>query len=525
MFRSRIGWLVVLGAVAALGCGESSGDDPEPLDMGSIDGALPDAMLTERSLQTLEIVEGSASLMIGAEVSFKVRLTYDDGSEEWGTDRAEWTSDNEEVATVALGKVSAVAPGVALITARFEGVSDSFEITVEPAQITDIEVRGHGVLLNEHATFTAEAHLSDGSSMDVTDQVAWTTSNERIIALGDGGEGDVLAGGPVQIGATFEGVEGTYETTVQCIYPPYVDQVRLGGRLPPVNWPEGFNRYGEQVGFSAQDFHCFDEFREKSVLFVMIGAGWCPACTVRAQQLNRLADRIEAAGGEVLHITAQTANFEPASSSYSNEHMTSLIGDGLSFRVGDMETRIEDDHVPDFFINLPLVTAFPTVFAVRKSDMVIIAEQGESRYLLPYENIALDPMADWSDPGPPVTIDHCGEGDEEDSEPENNFFTTPTRIGAGTYTGGICDAEPDFYLVDVEGPWRLDLQFEHAVGDLGVYAFDPREAAPLADNHGNVIGSDGETDLETFTHSGRTVVQVYGFFGQSAPYELTITPL
>ena len=102
----------------------------------------------------------------------------------------------------------------------------------------------------------------------------------------------------------------------------------------------------------------------------------------------------------------------------------------------------------------------------------------------------------------------------------------PTRGDArqGTFRGGVCGTDLDYYYVDVQGQWRLDLQFRHGTGDIDTYVWDPETNAPMV-RGGQKVGSDSGNDNESFTHNGPALVVVYGFRMATSPYELTVTRL
>ena len=45
---------------------------------------------------------------------------------------------------------------------------------------------------------------------------------------------------------------------------------------------------------------------------------------------------------------------------------------------------------------------------------------------------------------------------------------------------------------------------------------------PKRDGRGEVVGSAGQTDQETFQSSGSALIRVSGFQGASAPYQLSL---
>ena len=64
------------------------------------------------------------------------------------------------------------------------------------------------------------------------------------------------------------------------------------------------------------------------------------------------------------------------------------------------------------------------------------------------------------------------------------------------------DAYPDYYRIELDGPWRLNLEFEHAVGDLDVEVWDVAGQQPERDLAEQIVGSYSQTDNESFEYEG-----------------------
>ena len=94
-------------------------------------------------------------------------------------------------------------------------------------------------------------------------------------------------------------------------------------------------------------------------------------------------------------------------------------------------------------------------------------------------------------------------------------------IGVGSFQGGICERRGDFFFVDVRGPWRLDLTFSHAVGDLDLIVF--QNGQPLVGRTGEPIGANSSNDNEVFEWQNPATVFIYGYDGATVPYRLEIS--
>jgi hypothetical protein len=245
--------------------------------------------------------------------------------------------------------------------------------------------------------------------------------------------------------------------------------------------------------------------------------------------VNSLQPQLEAAGMMVVYVTIQDRNRQPANHEYANEHINQIITPAAGgYRVGDANTLPTAQGIQ----YSPIITAYPSVWVVRKSDMRIITHQKLSNYLLPLLDIAQDVDADWSNPGPqmmtnntnnPGNDPNCGPDDEEIYESQGNDdpLTAPT-VPEGTFEGGLCNVGYDFFKVEGAGDYRVDLEFEHLVGDLDLFLWDFNSNEPRGD-----IYSDSATDNESieFTVTDYEVVMVGGWDMATAPYTFTLTKL
>ncbi len=366
------------------------------------------------------------------------------------------------------------------------------------------------------ARLVVTALRDDGSEVDVTDQAAFETSNADVATVAAGGAVTVLRGGAVTLTARVGEHTATLETRAACDYPRFASAIRYGSVMPPLFWQGAFHRDGAPFDFRLEDVHCDVAWKDTKVVFFIVSAGWCAPCTVYAQRLRPDAAAIEAAGGLIVFLEAETEDFGPADNAYAQRHIDHIIGDAYGIRLGDDEAQPRRNWLHA----QPIVTGFPTVIAVRTRDMQVITDSNHSQYYLPLEQIAADPEADWSNPGPPPFSNHCAPGDEEASEP-NDAVAQAAPLTPGEIGAGICNESPDFYRIDVAGEWRVTVDFDHDVGDIDVFAWNEAINQPLQVGQ-NLVGSNGTGDRETFAWRGPTTIAVIGYQGASAPYRLTL---
>jgi hypothetical protein len=128
-----------------------------------------------------------------------------------------WKSDDVLKATVAnnnteSGLVTAISPGQLTISANLELLTDQINIDVTDAELTSIQVNSAStqVIVPSSILATAIASFSDSSTLDVSSQVNWLSSDTNIAEVGnssaDKGLVKALAAGSVNISASMLGI-------------------------------------------------------------------------------------------------------------------------------------------------------------------------------------------------------------------------------------------------------------------------------------------------------------------------------
>ncbi|MBN2494568.1 MAG: Ig-like domain-containing protein [Deltaproteobacteria bacterium] len=165
-------------------------------------------------LVALDLVPERLFLGIGETATLTLWARYSDGASAVVTPQAEFTTSNPNVARLlGPGQVSGVADGRAVITARFGGLSDTCEVTVQGAQIVAfwIEPSTLSLTVAEEAQLHAWASYSDGTQAELTAQCGFSSSDDGVAAVSAGGLVTGVGGGSAAITATF----GTWTAACQ----------------------------------------------------------------------------------------------------------------------------------------------------------------------------------------------------------------------------------------------------------------------------------------------------------------------
>lgn len=181
--------------------------------------------VTGAALVSIEVSPATATVAAGLHRAFVARGSWSDHSTQDVTERVTWTSSAPAVAAVSNaagshGLATGLTAGTATITATLSGVSGDAALTVTPALLVALAVEPPSVSLvrGSSAALTARGSYSDGASLDVTDEVTWTSSAETVATVSNasGSEGTVHAAavGEAAVTAQLGGVSGTAAVTV-----------------------------------------------------------------------------------------------------------------------------------------------------------------------------------------------------------------------------------------------------------------------------------------------------------------------
>jgi uncharacterized protein YjdB len=122
--------------------------------------------------------------------------SYDDGSTKNISGSATWTTSDNGVATVSsTGLLTGVAVGTATITASSAAISGTTTATIQVAGLQSITLDPTGTSIKQGATqqFHATGHLQDGTTLDISDSVTWTSSNTDVATIDASGLATALS--------------------------------------------------------------------------------------------------------------------------------------------------------------------------------------------------------------------------------------------------------------------------------------------------------------------------------------------
>jgi hypothetical protein len=170
------------------------------------------AILTVKpTLLSVEVQPGNATITVGTTQQFTATARYSDSTSADVTAMASWASSEVGVANVASGLATGAAEGITNIAATYSGVlSNPAALTVtapKPTVQTIVVEPGNATFsIGAKQQFTATAYYSDGSSKEVTNEVAWESSDKGVATIDNTGLATGIDVGNAQITASLEGV-------------------------------------------------------------------------------------------------------------------------------------------------------------------------------------------------------------------------------------------------------------------------------------------------------------------------------
>lgn len=160
-------------------------------------------------LEQIQITPDTSSLSVGLTRALTATGVYSDDSTVDLTNSVQWNSSAPTVAGVSgSGVVTARQQGAATISARFEFVTGSATVDVTAAQLTSIVVTGapESLASGYSAQLVATGNYTDGSTADISNQVAWSSSQSTILRVSSSGVVTGLAQGTASVHAALSGI-------------------------------------------------------------------------------------------------------------------------------------------------------------------------------------------------------------------------------------------------------------------------------------------------------------------------------
>ena len=198
---------IISNAVGSNGLATSSGQGTATISATSNSISNTTTItVTQASFISIAVTPASISIALGYGEQFSATANYSDGSTQDITQSATWTSSIPAVAAInASGYATSIYPGSTTISASSGSVTGSALLVVNPAAAISLVVTpaSSSVFVGAQQQFSATLNYSDGSSLNVTSTVTWSSSNPAAATVTSGGLAVGVAGGSSSIVATW----------------------------------------------------------------------------------------------------------------------------------------------------------------------------------------------------------------------------------------------------------------------------------------------------------------------------------
>ena len=186
--------------------------------IGSIVG-FTDLTVSAATLTSITLSPTSVSMASGYTRQFSATGHFSDSSSQDITNAVIWQSSDPTVASIdnAInhGLLTTLAAGSTTVTASLSGISQGTGVTVSAATLSSITIQLPNSPMNAgtEQSATATAHYSDSTSLDVTNAVTWSSSDDSVAlisnATNEHGLITALGAGSTTLGATLDGVSAS----------------------------------------------------------------------------------------------------------------------------------------------------------------------------------------------------------------------------------------------------------------------------------------------------------------------------
>ena len=350
------------------------------------------SLLTSMNIQASEL-----AIAKGFTINLSVVGSYEDGSTKDLSNQVVWNSNNTDTITIADNGATAtgIGEGGAVLTATLKHLdtdtlsdwNSTVTIIVGPAACKDLVVTPATLEVKQLQTtqLAANCTFSDGTSRDVTTEVAWAVDNEAIATIDEKGLLSGVEQGAVNVSASLGVGAITVPASVVCGYPGESTRLVLDGMMPNIAWAGAYSPDGDVEELNLETFHCSDRYQYYTTINFIIGTGWCPYCPALMRDLERISSELEAAGGLLVYVEVQDEQRRQIGSDEANRIVNKYVQSPVGWRVGDT------DSTPRRLVFSNAVNAFPDAIVVRKSDMKVIAHRSVTRRNPDYVDMARNP--------------------------------------------------------------------------------------------------------------------------------------
>lgn len=188
--------------------------------MNSITSNTAHVTVTDASLVSIAVTPATGTLPVGRTQQYTAIGTFSDATTDDLTALVTWSSSDSAMLAISnaagsQGLATALAPGDVTVSATLDGITGTAAVTVVAVTLQSISVTPatSSLIVGRTQQLTATGSYNDGSTLDITTQVTWTSSDDTHATISnvDGSRGVVtgVAVGAATLTATMGAITGT----------------------------------------------------------------------------------------------------------------------------------------------------------------------------------------------------------------------------------------------------------------------------------------------------------------------------
>ncbi|MED4753525.1 Ig-like domain-containing protein [Brevibacillus choshinensis] len=154
--------------------------------------------------QSLTADVTTVAIPVGGAKQVTITASYPDGTKDIVTQKVTWASNAPAVASVRQGLITGVATGAASVTATFGNRTVTIPVSVGVLQTLTVDKKKLVMSNGKSETVNVTAAYADGTSKNVNEQAAWTSSSAAVAEVNQG-KITATGSGKATITATFDG--------------------------------------------------------------------------------------------------------------------------------------------------------------------------------------------------------------------------------------------------------------------------------------------------------------------------------
>jgi uncharacterized protein YjdB len=204
-------------STTGLATAHTNGSTTITAQSGTVTSNTATLTITTATVSGISVQPGSISAAAGATQQLLVTANFTDGSSQNVTQSSTYTSSAPSIATVSSGGlVTTVAQGTATVTVTLNANTATVPVAVSMATLQSIAITPSPLSLAAGSTqqLTATGTYSDGSTANLTNAVAWSSSASGLLTVSTTGLLTSSNAGNATVTATLNSATGMLQVTV-----------------------------------------------------------------------------------------------------------------------------------------------------------------------------------------------------------------------------------------------------------------------------------------------------------------------